>query len=758
MSLKRKDIAKPLLTATRNELDIELKVLEGEIPTNIHGHIYINSAVGSVNSGGLPFPKNHDEFNTPIFNGDGYVIRLDFDNQNIVKLKSRLVKTPSYWADEALKEGGEARKNRDYEGWEYKNLGMLRMSFPLGPRNQANVSVIPVKFDDHEPTRMIATYEAGRAWEIDPFTLEVKAPVGKSTDFLSLVPEWFLRYPFISSLSTAHPVFDAHTKEYFTVSFVQAISTMIGFSRLFVESKLDPNSMYDKVNRALDELILKGEKNQKEIFKTLFGQHQEITEIGLLDSIKDKLFTDDKVRVMRWNGHTNLKKWRVRCNGEDIKIGGCMHQMSVTEDYLILSNSSLKMNLSVMFNNFMAHKPEIEEKIREILSFPMDAHSDLYFIKRADLRDDVEVVSATKARIPLETVHFTANYKNPDGKITLMTANNTANCPAEWIRHFDKKKVSGEPVDFNTLSYLSVGQMDIGRIGRFVFDAKAGKLMDEESSILFEKGNIEQPEHIGKHTWGVGLYTFQGYEEVGQRKDNLENIYWQIFGLDSDLLTEFIYNLYKDYPNRIVSVEQIEELTKQGVPVGIARVDHSQKDLKIEDFYLFELKHYIRSVQFVPRKNRTENLPQDMDGYIVCTVKVPLDSQNPDMAKYTSEIWIWKADNLAKGTVCKLAHEDFDFAYTFHSVWSETAEPTCPKNQIDIIDDIDEMVKSIVNPSKKIKVEAFMDEYVYPHFADQQNQVRSQGQFDLSGLAYKWATNLFRSEEEQIPYFTKFKR
>ena len=754
-----------LLSATREELDVDLEVIEGEAPTDAHGHIFINSAVGSVNSGGLPYPKYEGdgsldgEWNTPIFNGDGYVVRLDFNQPGKVHLRTGLMKTPSYYADEALREGGPAREDKKFSKWYFKNRGMARMNMQLGQRNQANVAVVPVQFKDDPVPRMLATYEAGRPWEINPENLKIIAPVGKSEDYDSLVPNWFWRYVFPAVMTTAHPVFDPYTKDFYICNFVQGVRNFVGFSRLMASLDRDPERVAKRLEEKLDKVREK--ENQEEAMKELEdwltnssdeefeaadARNREEEFLPFLEKLVEKVYPGDYVNVLRWNGHPDLKKWRVRCNGKDISINNNMHQMGITKDYLILSNSTFNNNVSMMFNYLFPQFPKLEEKMRAIISRPQNPHADLYFIRREDLKDDVDVVHATHARIPLETVHFSCNYANPDDKITIMTAHNTANCPAEWVRHYDRKKFNGEEMHPHIHGYMAVGQMDIGRVGRYVFNAKTGQVVEEETSVLFETGDIEHPEKIGPHTWGVGLYTFRGYEEVDHRPDNIGNIYWQVFGLDKNYLSEFVWGLYEQYPNRKVSVEDIERLTKQGVPIGLARVDHAAKELKLEDFFMFEADHHLRSVQFLPRKTRTEGVPADMDGYVMCTMTVPLPDQ---VLKYRSEVWLWDAADLAKGPICKLHHPSFRFAYTFHSVWTQSAGATNPKNQIGIIDDIDDMVKWIGNPVRQVKVEEFMDKYVYPHFQDQQNYIDDEDPRDLSGKMYKALLKLFKRDKKE---------
>ena len=156
-----------LMSGTREELDLELPVVEGTLPNDLSGHVYINSAAGTVNSGGLPYePINPDgtpnkEFGSPIFNGDGYVIRLSFDVEGKVSLRSRLMKTPSYYADLALRDGGPASKIKRFQGrdWKFSNVGLGRFSWQFGQCNPVNVGVVPVRFEEGEPTRLLATYD-----------------------------------------------------------------------------------------------------------------------------------------------------------------------------------------------------------------------------------------------------------------------------------------------------------------------------------------------------------------------------------------------------------------------------------------------------------------------------------------------------------------------------------------------------------------------------------------------------------------------
>lgn len=81
---------------------LELIVKAGKLPAGITGHVFIVGTVGSYNSTYRPntnivYPSS-DGF-TPMYNGDGMIYRLDFDCPFKVKLTTRIVKAPCYYAD-----------------------------------------------------------------------------------------------------------------------------------------------------------------------------------------------------------------------------------------------------------------------------------------------------------------------------------------------------------------------------------------------------------------------------------------------------------------------------------------------------------------------------------------------------------------------------------------------------------------------------------------------------------------------------------
>jgi carotenoid cleavage dioxygenase-like enzyme len=183
-----------LTTAGRDELDLELRVVGGAVPPGLVGHVFVVCAL----------PQGDG---SPQFNGDGMLMRFDFDGQR-ARLLSRLARTPCFYADEATRGTSDA----------FANKHLSRTSPTLGARNFANTAF--AQFGD----RLLVTYDGGRPYEIDPTTLGLATAVGRNDEWFGGLPELLLNFgvgggPFPTVLSTAHPAVDEATRELFFVNY-----------------------------------------------------------------------------------------------------------------------------------------------------------------------------------------------------------------------------------------------------------------------------------------------------------------------------------------------------------------------------------------------------------------------------------------------------------------------------------------------------------------------------------------------------------
>ncbi|MCU0446558.1 MAG: carotenoid oxygenase family protein [Microscillaceae bacterium] len=714
----------PIISASREELAIQLNVKEGKLPEDIYGVVYLTSPSGSVNSNGLPFPEfkpdgsNNQEYGSPLMNGDGMIFKIDFNTQGQANLQTVLMKTPCFYADQATGWQGVARQNPKFAKYGFRNAGIARMSLFLGARNELNTAIVPFQFAGDAQPRILATYDVGRPFEIGAQSMKLLTPIGKNTEWTPGTPP-IIKMPFPLVQSTAHPVFDPKTGEFFMVNYTKSLQTMLS-SVHFLAGML---SSEEELEKHLEDLADEFEQHhsrekslndlQKSFQKPPGGSIWDKIKIWLEKLIAKATETEDGISLMRWNGKPgNLDKWNiVDQTGKNLVIEQCMHQMGLTQDYIILADSSFKFAIDILINNPFPNNYKIDRFIRAVTASPMLPYLSLYLVKRADLQSGKKQITAIKLNqpIPIEAVHFSADYLNPNHQITVYLAHNTAACMAEWLRPFDTLGINpSQPVEKDLLGMFAIGAMDIGRIGKFVIDGNTGAIVAE--NILHATGNLQDIDHIGAHTWELGLYTYRDIISPNKVVDKIENMYFICYGLDPRMLTQFIEDLYSEYPNRIVPKDQILKYTAQGLPSALIRVN--MNTMQIEDFWQYPIDFNMRSIQFVPRKGGNPNDSQD--GYILVSSVNVVAGTSPK--QYTAEIWLFDAANLAQGPICKLVNSQMTFAFTLHSAWLETAQDATPTYKINIQEDYNALIKQFFWPGKRKNMQAFFDQYVYPYF------------------------------------------
>lgn len=722
-------------TASREEVNIDLLVSEGAIPTDMYGAVLISTACGTINSDGLPYqPLNPDgseneEYGSPLINGDGFILKFDLNTAGKVNLQTGLLKPPCYFAD--LATSTQTSPNNPNKDLAFKNTGLARLSMKLGSRNEINTAITPVKFKKDNEHRLLATFDAGRPFEFDPKTLKLITAIGENKIWHSGLPP-LIDQPLAMILTTAHPVFDPDTDELFTVNFTKDNKLLLSATHIFdVFYNHDEQWIMTELKKIIAEVEHKSTEDKYNAFYTFFKHtnlYKKIEGSSIIDRI-NKWFKHlwnevyykyisnvNEVMLLRWKGEKQLKEWTIVDEaGKPIPISYNMHQIGFSKDYIVLCDTNFKFTLDVMFNFPFQKEPIIDEFIRKLLGGAMNDYSMLYLIKRSDLTDDATQIKATSTRLPVETVHFSVNYQNPNHEVTVHTAHNCSACPAEWIRSYDKLKVKpNEPIDSQKLGLIAVGEMDIGKIGRCVIDAKTGTLIEPQTKFLYLTG--EENGVISKaHTWGVGLYTYKDMISAEKNVDHITHIYWQSYGLNSGLLTDYIYNLYEsDKRSRVFSADQMVEYTKKGALFVIQCIDTDS--LTSVDYYTFAKDQVMWSLQFVPKNKTNPNILDSKNGYILTTVITGVPYNEHELT-YQCEVWIFDANELNKGPVCKLNHPQMSFGFTIHSAWvPETKVVSKPDYVINVKEDYDFMIQKVKDGGIKTRIQQLFDTEVYPHF------------------------------------------
>ncbi len=726
MSLK----TTPFTYASRADLDLNLTVFEGTLPQDLSGFAFFNSPVGTVNNT-TPIPEYrpdgtyNPEYGQMVFNGDGMLLRFAMDTPGEISVKTKLLKTPCYYADEASKYG------TDYfeQGLKFNSQGMARTSLSLGSRNQINTSVNTFKFSGDKTTRVTVNFDAGRPFEIDPKSLELITPIGRNSEWGQEMSP-ILENTFELFQSSAHPSFDPITQEFFTVCFQKNFNNLI-LGEMFPDSLLEEeHHLKEKLEMAFASVFGKIKLSARNMLRVLKNfvehAHKQVSDKSLedynLDHAENAIQAPDDflgmvnaTYLMRWVGQDPLDRWNIIDEeGNNLTMMQTMHQTALSKDYIVLVDSSLKFALDVLENVPFPKLPWLNRLLRWITARTIEPTTPLYIIKRSDLIAGEANVVAKKFIIPLETVHYSVLYDNPDNNITIFTSHNSALCAAEWVRPYDVLAVDKTPIDKNTIGLFTCGEMDLGRVGKFVVNGETCEIV--EQIVVSDKGfDGDNVKNITRaHTWAVGLNTFRDELSADNPNYEIPYIFWQFYGLDKRMLTEFIKELYEKYQNRIISVEDMLKYTDAGVPFCISRM--RTDNMEFDDYYLFKMNENLRSLQFVPRKAGSENHHSEiaLDGYILCTmINGPENFVGDD---YTREIWVFDAANLAQGPVAKLNHPDLQYAFTIHSVWTPDCEPSPANYVIDIVEDYTQVVNAFPSEKKRNQMLQFLQATVFPHY------------------------------------------
>lgn len=736
----------PFLTGSRIEIDDEpMQVIEGAIPDDISGFVYIVCQMGNVNSNGLPFKKHepngepNPDFQSPIMNGDGFVYKLNFSNQKKVNISSRIMKPPSYYADLATGFDGPAHKDPRFEGFHFKNLGISRLSFKLGSRNFLNTAFLPVHFKTDSTPSLLVTDDVARPFKLNAKTMELDTAIGENSDWKSSMPPK-LKFPFPLTETTAHPSWDPITKEFFSFNFSKSTYTQlhVNFVAKFlfsgnrnIAAKLkaiaknyEHHGSEKKAIKEIKDMLKKHERSENiiiRILQVLFGFLKTI--FGPIFRLISKILglsTPDRVFLMKSVDGVNFAKWRVlNQKGKDLAINQCMHQTMITKNYIVFVDASFKFALELLFNNPFPRHPDIEKFIRTVTAKTMLPFTNLWYIKRADINKNKKTVVAFQLDEPLpyECIHFAADYEDGDG-INLFTIHNNSVCMAEWLRPYDISFFTQKPIPDHLVSYFAVCPMAVGRTARFVIDPTRNTFSSK--IILKEPGNLPKVEElnekgidqtIGANTWGLGMLVYKDQYSPTKVVNKIKTLYYLSLGAIPETLSQFIFDLYKDYPWREMELDEMLAYIKQTVPQSLFSVDAST--MKIKDSWVFAKNEHLCSIQYVNSDNEIE---REDKGYILVSVKVGTGITLE--GEFTSEIWLFKANNLKKGPVCKLTNAKFVFASTLHSCWLDEDYNVVSGEKIDVREDYSAYIKAVFakEEEKKETMLAFFEEFVFPHF------------------------------------------
>ena len=768
-----------VVVVSREELNepIALTVRDGQgnvatLPDDLHGHYFLVAPVGSPNSAKVDPNQevvwvSKDGW-TALYNGDGMVYRLSFEQGN-ANLKTRLMKPPCYYADLAT---SKPENREQYRGMGFSNVGISRASLDiLGIRNQLNTAFVPFKLADDESERLLITWDVGRPYEIDPETLETLTPVGQNDDWSDLLPT-SKSLPFKNLMGSAHPVFDPNTGEIFTVNVGKSLTTMFAFSRA-LKIRLDDNKI-------AVESILQNSVLTQTIQSLLLSLYSLMLAFLKLSSLVVGVFVKiwefltpghDFVHLIGWDGKQVKiqpeRKWNIVLPGNrPLKIDQTVHQMGITKDYIVFVETSFKFSLeNTMPFQTNSLATSFKVLLMDFFNYPQYPYTKLYIVKRADLTPDATATkwfAFNKSKLPKvvakevvlspEFSHYIVEFDNPDNQIVLYASHLAATDIAEYIRIFERSAYDDRDRDDENDRYDDpeltprmhqlvgniVSPMDISRVGRWVIDGETGEILDQQ---LFpdESDRQELNQQIAANhqdpqnnpidpkyllTWSTAFYICPDLEPNAKYTD----IFWNSWGCWPDTLTYRAIEAYQNYPQRLVDLDNVVDLTYKGVPsclfqLKIRTNDDNKTTIEVdpENYYQFAKNNLGTSTQFIPRPNAEDQT----DGYIVCVVLTSdqflsqSDRQDNDPEwSQNSEIWIFDARKLKDGPLYKMSHPKLNIGFSFHTTWMPEAKSPKRRLDYDVREDYDHLVEQLIanHPELSDKIRQLFDQEIYPNF------------------------------------------
>lgn len=408
--------------------------------------------------------------------------------------------------------------------------------------------------------------------------------------------------------------------------------------------------------------------------------------------LKDADKMRDFVHLIRWDGQQEkLQQWAIRVETGNRSADGSprilqsMHQMGVTQDYVILMDTVFKLGAEQLLTAPVPDDPEVDRAIRNLLDFRQSDVTVLYIVSRRDLTPDRKEVIARRVTLPYGTAHFLVDHDNPGQRITLHCAHNNGWDAAEWCRPYD----TFPDTRFPGVVGMATCSTRPNPLARYVIDGESGELI--ESKVAEDPGL--------DLTWMLALCAWSQPDGVTP-PPRIHQIFWNGWGCHGDLLPAWIESLYAGAATHTLSEQEAEAVIRRGLPATLVRLDTDS--MTIADRYVFPAGRFGNSVQFLPSAQST---PGGGEGYLLCVVN---GSDDPTR----SEFWLFDAARLFKGPLCRLGHPRVKVGLTIHSTWVPEIAPRRATYRVPVKEDYDQRLAHIKRPD----LQELFDTYVYPHF------------------------------------------
>ena len=247
----------------------------------------------------------------------------------------------------------------------------------------------------------------------------------------------------------------------------------------------------------------------------------------------------------------------------------------------------------------------------------------------------VEFDPVTHARVPRESFHHFANYRQDGPDVTLYLAHSNGWDLNYAPRDTDRVWSTGAPVAAGLHGFTSA-PVDASPVGRYVIDGTTGEVKDSKqfcdparhwATLLYGRDTRPAALESGRHVWQA---------------------YW---GCDPDMLVTAVVDLYRDHPYRVVPVDR---LPVREIPSSLACLD--LESMTEQSAWQFPEGTAGESPVYVPD-------PAGGDGWVVIVVHYPA----------RTELQVFDALALGKGPVAVATAPGLKLSVQFHSGYTPAA-------------------------------------------------------------------------------------
>jgi len=559
---------------SRKTLSLDLEVRRGALPRELRGHVFFIGPSGTLNDckvlGGGDFVDDRQE--TTIFNGDGMLVRIDFGD-GAARLHQRVLMTPDLLMDKSVR--GIRGATKGGAGLIFRNHGIMRMSLTLGMRNSVNTALTPLKHSGGG-YRLLACWDAGMPWEIDPVSLSARWPLGWSGQPWRDALIAHMVFPGV--FTTAHPAVDSQSGEVFMTNWsagvrrtlftlpvlkhagnIAEIVTNLGDHLIATVAEGLPTPLRDRlVADRLAEADPPPVPGRTPLSRKIYGKLGLLHDVPIAFTYLMRMI-DDEFEPFRLSDATT---------GEPVEVTMSTHQLAVTEHHVIVLDSAFQIGFSGLFSNPLPHHRGLQRVIRELTATPIEPKARFWVVDRRDFAESrkgtwghdatgVPYLPAQKYTLPGGAVHFFADYQEDDGVIRLQVAHNNATDVSQWIHPGDLQADTLEPVDPKVVGFYPA-PMDIDRLATYEFDTKTERVTHADQVA-------ETP-----WTWGVALYAGPGIDTPEAPPSRRRWFFFYSSGFQSQLASAFIMRLYQNSTDRVEHYDTVRRMaTGEEVPGGL---------------------------------------------------------------------------------------------------------------------------------------------------------------------------------------------